>query len=376
LGFARSEKHNKKILLQSLHEPIGKIADSRRRRAIVKKQGALILVFSFLFAAATLYVPIKSPASVFVGVSVAIPPPVIPVYVQPLCPGPGFIWVPGYWAWDPGFGYFWVPGVWVLAPFPGALWTPGYWGWSDGVYVWYEGYWGPVVGYYGGINYGYGYTGFGYSGGYWRGDAFFYNRTVNNISVTNVRNFYSQRSVNVRPAGASFNGGPGGTTARPTTRQLEAARQRRADITGEQREQMRVARSEPRQRATVNRGRPAIAATPKAGVFTGRGVIGSSRAGAPYKAEPGRKAETGRITPRRGEPERMAPGQRRAPERIAPEQRRAPERVAPGQRRPPEERAIGPRPAPARRPETGQPQPQPQKEKRKEEPKDEKEGPR
>jgi hypothetical protein len=61
-----------------------------------------------------------------VAVSITIAPPVLPVYSQPLCPGAGYIWTPGYWAWGPA-GYYWVPGTWVMAPFIGALWTPGYW---------------------------------------------------------------------------------------------------------------------------------------------------------------------------------------------------------------------------------------------------------
>ena len=32
------------------------------------------------------------------------------------------------------------------------------------------GYWGPHVGYYGGVNYGFGYMGVGFAGGAWRGD--------------------------------------------------------------------------------------------------------------------------------------------------------------------------------------------------------------
>ncbi len=47
-------------------------------------------------------------AGVFVSVTVA--PPVLPVYVQPACPGDGYIWTPGYWAYGPD-GYFWVPGL-------------------------------------------------------------------------------------------------------------------------------------------------------------------------------------------------------------------------------------------------------------------------
>ncbi len=132
-----------------------------------------------------------SSAQVAVGISVRIGPPALPVYAQPLCPGPGYFWTPGYWAWDDDDGYYWVPGTWVLAPV-GMLWTPGYWGWNDGLYAWNGGYWGPHIGFYGGINYGFGYTGVGFFGGEWRGDTFFYNRSVTNVNVTNVTNIYNK----------------------------------------------------------------------------------------------------------------------------------------------------------------------------------------
>ena len=98
-------------------------------------------------------------AQVAIGISVDIEPPPLPVYDQPPIPAPGYLWVPGYWAWDDDTGYYWVPGTWVLPPEPELLWTPGYWGWSDGVYVFYDGYWGPQIGFYGGVAYGFGYTG-------------------------------------------------------------------------------------------------------------------------------------------------------------------------------------------------------------------------
>src|SRR5262245_30369847 len=115
-------------------------------------------------------------AAVAVGISVNFAPPVLPVYVQPPIPAPGYIWIPGYRAWDDNYGdYYWVPGTWEMPPTVGLLWTPGYWAFGDGLYVWNAGFWGPRVGFYGGVDYGYGYHGSGYEGGYWRGDRFYYN---------------------------------------------------------------------------------------------------------------------------------------------------------------------------------------------------------
>src|SRR5438105_1336162 len=183
------------------------------------------LLFSLLLVAGIFGIPAPSYAQVAIGVSVRIGPPALPVYVQPMCPGPGYIWVPGYWAYGDD-GYFWVPGTWVLAPEPGLLWTPAYWGWSDGFYVWHAGYWGPVVGFYGGINYGFGYTGVGFFGGEWRGDTFFYNRSVTNVNVTNVTNIYNKTVIVNNNARVSFNGGNGGVRARPTPQQEAAAHER------------------------------------------------------------------------------------------------------------------------------------------------------
>ena len=61
-----------------------------------------------------------SPASFAqVGVFITIAPPPLPVYEQPLCPGEGFIWTPGYWAYDYYIDdYYWVL-VEVLTNRPG-----------------------------------------------------------------------------------------------------------------------------------------------------------------------------------------------------------------------------------------------------------------
>ena len=124
-------------------------------------------------------------------IPVSYGPPALPVYEQPTCPAEGYAWTPGYWAWDPDYGYYWVPGTWVLAPQTGYLWTPPWWGWNEGSYIFHEGYWGTQVGFYGGINYGFGYYGNGFEGGRWQGNQFFYNRSVMNVNVTEIHNVYN-----------------------------------------------------------------------------------------------------------------------------------------------------------------------------------------
>jgi hypothetical protein len=215
-------------------------------------------------------------ASAFAGVfvSVTVAPPVLPVYVQPPCPGDGYIWTPGYWAYGPD-GYYWVPGTWVVAPEPGLLWTPGYLGWGEGVYVWHAGYWGPHVGFYGGVNYGFGYIGVGYVGGYWHGRDFFYNRSVNNVTITNVHIYNRTVINNVTVNRVSYNGGRGGINMRPRPEEERAFRERRFEPTNMQREHERGAGSNRELLASVNHGRPAIAATARPGEFRGHDVVGA-----------------------------------------------------------------------------------------------------
>ena len=192
-----------------------------------------------------------------VGVSVQIAPPELPVYDQPICPGDGYIWTPGYWAWDGE--YYWVPGTWVMAPEPGYLWTPGYWGWGGAGFFFNEGYWGPSVGFYGGINYGFGYFGHGYEGGRWENGHFFYNTAVNRVDA-NVRNVYNTR-VNGGASRVSFNGGNGGINARATSEEEAAARGKHVGPVAAQTQHAWAAHNNPQQRVSANRGTPQVAAT-------------------------------------------------------------------------------------------------------------------
>jgi hypothetical protein len=226
-------------------------------------------------------------ADVAIGVSINVAPPELPVYEQPPIPGPGYIWTPGYWAWG-GEDYYWVPGTWVLAPQPGYLWTPGYWGWADGVYLWHEGYWGPHVGFYGGVDYGYGYPGEGFHGGEWRGGRFFYNRSAANIPPSvHITNVYNQTVVNnITVNRVSYNGGNGGVAARPSQAELSAEHEHHlARVSGQVRQEQ-AARSQPELHANANHGAPTIAATARPGSFKGAGVVAARGAPARHGGEP------------------------------------------------------------------------------------------
>jgi len=222
-------------------------------------------------AAILMALPTASPAAIILSVNIA--PPEIPVYVQPPLPGDGYIWTPGYWAYADE-GYFWVPGTWVRPPSVGLLWTPGYWGYEGGRYAFRSGYWGSSVGFYGGINYGYGYGGRGYEGGYWNRGAFYYNRNVNTIGTISIRNVYNKTVINnVTINRVSFNGGPGGLSVRASTVEQRAEHERHVQANAEQQRQVEMASQNKALFAAVNHGAPPVAATPKAGVFDGPGVV-------------------------------------------------------------------------------------------------------
>jgi hypothetical protein len=233
--------------------------------------------------------PAASRAQVSVGVSVRVGPPPLPVYEQPPCPVEGYMWTPGYWAYGDE-GYYWVPGVWVAPPRVGVLWTPGYWGWNEGVYVFHAGYWGPHVGFYGGLNYGFGYGGVGFVGGEWRGGRFAYNTAVVNVNRTVIHNTYINKTVIVNNRTinrTSFNGGPGGIGARPTREEMSASRERHMQPTAMQVSHQHSAGSNRANFASENHGRPATAAMGRADAREGK-----------QQARIANGARSGQLTPR------------------------------------------------------------------------------
>jgi len=228
-------------------------------------------------------------AQVSIGVSVRIGPPALPVYEQPPCPTEGYLWTPGYWAYAPA-GYYWVPGVWVAPPRAGLLWTPGYWGWGGGVYAWHAGYWGPHVGFYGGVNYGFGYGGVGFVGGEWRGGRFAYNTAVVHVNETVVHNVYVNRTVVVNERvvnRTSFNGGPGGINRQANAEEMRAIHEQHVERTSLQASHEHGASMNHANFASENHGRPANAAYSRVNEREGN-----------QQARIGQGVRSGQLTPR------------------------------------------------------------------------------
>ena len=273
------------------------------------------------------------------------PPPELPQYDQPPCPDDGDLWTPGYWAWA-STGYYWVPGAWVQAPYQGALWTPGYWGYSHNHYAYFAGYWGPHIGFYGGINYGFGYTGVGYQGGYWNSGHFFYNRSINNINVTIVHNVYNRTVINNTVVNhVSFNGGSGGIQVRPRLAELAALREPHAPPMRTQIAIQHTASLNRAQFVAVNHGRPATFVETRAvvadhdvhpAVIRSLHNVPAAARPAPVEAkrgpEPANHVEPNAAAPGRPEasrPEAARPGEAAHPEPNRPAAKPEPTRPEP-----------------------------------------------
>ncbi len=227
------------------------------------------------------------------------PPPPLPEYNQPPCPGENYLWTPGYWAYSPA-GYYWVPGAWVMAPWVGALWTPPWWGFSGGVYLWHAGYWGPHIGFYGGINYGFGYTGIGFLGGYWGNGVFNYNRDALNVDIRVVHNVYNRPVVNYTPFNRiSFNGPRGGINVQPNGSEERAFRERRMGALAAQTQLRHEAAANRAQFAAENRGRP--------------GTVAAARPLANQNERPAMKAPARGVEPTGARAEARAPSSRPQP---------------------------------------------------------------
>ena len=91
--------------------------------------------------AAALAVPsFKAHAQASFGITIGTPPPPIRYEARPVMPGPGYVWVDGYWGVR-GNRYVWVPGHWDRAPYEGAYWVHPHYDHYDRGWVYREGYW-------------------------------------------------------------------------------------------------------------------------------------------------------------------------------------------------------------------------------------------
>ena len=69
----------------------------------------------------------------------AAPPPVR-VEAFGVAPGPGYVWINGYWSYGGG-GYAWVPGRWERPPHRGAAWVAGRWDRKGNRWGYRAGHW-------------------------------------------------------------------------------------------------------------------------------------------------------------------------------------------------------------------------------------------
>jgi len=241
--------------------------------------------------AVTIIMPATAQAQISFGINIRIgyPPPPIPIYAPPPLPEPGMIWVPGHWRWSDWIDdYYWVSGYWERPPQFGLLWTPAWWGWDNGAYLYHEGYWGREVGWYGGIDYGFGYHGHGWAGGRWEHGQLAYNTAVVNVGGAHVTNVYNERVtvINNGPR-VSYAGGAGGVRAQPTPGELRASQGPHIAPTQAQQQRFAQAASNPRARASaitpqwsppaVHRVSPTGAPIPRAAALKQGGIT----AGAP-----------------------------------------------------------------------------------------------
>ena len=55
-------------------------------------------------------------------------------------PGPGHVWMRGFWRWERR-DYVWVPGHWAPVQRGYRRWTPGHWAHGRRGWYWIDGHW-------------------------------------------------------------------------------------------------------------------------------------------------------------------------------------------------------------------------------------------
>ena len=155
---------------------------------------------------------------------------------------------------------------------------------AQGLYVWHPGYWGPHVGYYGGVNYGFGYMGIGFVGGEWRGRVFAYNSAVMHVGEGGgwgnrvyVDRTIVERNTIVNDRHVAFSGGPGGINHAPTAQERSYLNDRHMGATAAQTQHMQAAQQNRGAYYNVNHGHPSQVAVSRPLTTTNRGNTEAGR---------------------------------------------------------------------------------------------------
>src|SRR6185437_11828623 len=107
-------------------------------------------------------------------------------------------------------------------------------------------------------------------------NQFVYNSAVNNLGAVAIAHTFS-RAVSNPGARVAFNGGRGGTIARPTQAQI-AARAHATPATAVQVRHQEMASRDPALRFNANHGRPPVAAMRRASEFHGAHTVAATHA--------------------------------------------------------------------------------------------------
>jgi hypothetical protein len=106
------------------------------------KRTLILTVALAMLVSALSFAPAASARVVVSSVEVFGAPPPLRHEVIIGRPGPRYIWVPGYWNWEPGRrNYVWVGGNWLLPPRVGAIWVGPRVVYRGHRRFFYRGYW-------------------------------------------------------------------------------------------------------------------------------------------------------------------------------------------------------------------------------------------
>ncbi len=76
----------------------------------------------------------------YVGYYANTPPPPVRYEAFGPAPGPGYVWINGYWGYR-GNNYVWIPGRYERPPAGRRRWEDGRWEHRGNRYVYHEGRW-------------------------------------------------------------------------------------------------------------------------------------------------------------------------------------------------------------------------------------------